>query len=92
MSFYLKDPNSEVDYGIDWAVYLGGETIAASSWSVFPQEAGGIAVEAEGYSATRSAATIAGGIPGRVYSVSNHVTLSSGRSDDRSITLRVEQR
>lgn len=92
MSFYLKDPNSEVEYGIDWAVYLGGETIVASSWSVVPQEADGIVVDAQGFSPTRSAATLAGGIAGRVYSISNHVTLASGRSDDRSITLRVEQR
>ena len=93
MSFYLKDPQSRVDYGIDWgAGYLAGQTIAGSSWSVVPQEAGGVAVDAAGFTATRTAATLSGGLAGRVYSISNHVTLSGGRSDDRSITLRVEQR
>jgi hypothetical protein len=93
MSFYLKDPHSRIDYGIDWGPgYLGDETIAGSSWSVFPQELGGIEVDEAGFTATRTAATLSGGVAGHIYSVANHVTLSDGRSDDRSITLRVEQR
>ncbi|HEV2865930.1 MAG TPA: hypothetical protein VGX37_05400 [Allosphingosinicella sp.] len=93
MSFYLKDPQSRVDYGIDWgAGYLAGQTIAGSAWSVEPQEAGGIVIDAAAFDSTRTAATLTGGVAGRVYSVSNHITLSDGRSDDRSISLRVEQR
>ena len=34
----------------------------------------------------------AGGQPGKIYKLVNHVTLDSGRSDDRSIVLRVEKR
>ena len=93
MSFYLKDPRSRVDYAIDWgAGYLAGQTIAGSAWAVQPDEVGGIAVDGAGFTASRSAVTLTGGLAGRVYSVSNHVTLSDGRSDDRSITVRVEQR
>lgn len=92
MSFYLKDPQSRVDYAIDWSGYLDGKVIAASAWSVIPDEADGIAIEETGFDFTRSAATLSGGAPGRVYSVANRVTLSDGRSDERSITLRVEQR
>ena len=92
MSFFLKDPQSRVDYAIDWGDYLGDRTIAGSAWSVVPDEPGGVAVEAAGFDATRTAATLTGGVAGHVYSVSNHVTLSDGRSDDRSIVVRVEQR
>ena len=93
MSFYLKDPQSRVDYGIDWSAgYLDGQTIAESAWSVVPDESGGIAAEEASFDLNRTAVTLSGGIVGHVYSVSNRVTLSDGRSDDRSITLRVEQR
>jgi hypothetical protein len=35
---------------------------------------------------------VSGGVAGHGYSLANHVTLSDGSSDDRSLTLRVEQR
>lgn len=93
MSFYLKDPLSRVDYAIDWAPgFLGDQTIAQSAWSVTPAEAGGIALDTASFAPTRAVATLTGGVAGHVYSVTNLVTLSDGRIDRRSITLRVEAR
>jgi len=92
MGFYLKDPQSRVDYAIDWTAYAGGAVVAASAWSVVPAEAGGVAVDEAGFDLTRTSARISGGIGGRVYSVSNLVTLSDGSRDERSICLRVEER
>ncbi len=92
MSFYLKDPQSRVDYAIDWTGYLDGQVVAQSSWNVRPAEAGGIAVDAASFSLDRTAATLTGGVVGHIYSVSNEVILSDGRADQRSITLRVEER
>ena len=92
MSFYLKDPGARVDYAIDWAPYLDGQTIAASGWTVAPAEAGGIAVDEASFTAVRAAARLSGGIAGHSYSASNRVTLSDGSSDERSIAIRVEER
>lgn len=93
MSFYLKDPGSRIDYAIDWgAFYLEGQVVAGSAWSVFPVETGGILVDATSFDLSRTAATLSGGVAGHVYSLSNRVTLSDGRVDERSITLRVEDR
>ena len=93
MSFYLKDPHSRVDYAVDWSAgYLDGQILADSQWFVAPAETGGIDIDAESFDLNRAAATLTGGIPGHVYSVTNRVTLSDGRSDERSITLRAEQR
>jgi hypothetical protein len=92
MSFYLKDPQSRVDYAIDWSGYLDGQVVAGSAWSVQPAEAGGLAVDAASFDLARTAATLAGGVVGHVYTATNRVTLSDGRSDQRSITLRVEER
>ncbi len=93
MSFYLKDPHSRVDYAVDWGVgYLDGQTIAASSWAVTPAEPDGIAVDGSSFDLLRTAATLTGGVAGHVYSVSNRVTLSDGQIDERSLTIRVEER
>jgi hypothetical protein len=92
VSFYLKDPHSRIDYSIDWIAYLDGQTVADSEWTVTPDEEGGIAVEAESFDLIRSAVRLSGGVEGRVYSVSNLVTLSDGSREHRSICLRVEER
>ena len=93
MAFYLKDPQSRIDYEFDWgAGYLHGQSIVASNWTVAPVEVDGLTIESDSFDLLRSAARIAGGVVGHVYSVANRVTLSDGTVDERSITLRVEQR
>lgn len=92
MSFYLKDPQGIVDYAIDWALYLDGKTIVASAWSVEPEEVDGVAVEEASFDTTRTAVRASGGLSGHIYSLANQVILSDGSSDERSVTLRVEQR
>ncbi len=93
MGMFLKDPAASIDYAIDWgAGYLAGQTVVTSAWSVAPDEAGGVHVGATVASPTRTGATLAGGTAGRVYRIANRVTLSDGRTDERSLVLRVEQR
>ena len=57
MSYYLKDPQSRVDYAIDWAPYLEGQAIEASLWRIDPDEAGGIVAEETSFETTRTAAS-----------------------------------
>lgn len=93
MTLLLKDPAAVLDYLIDWgAEYLDGDVLAASKWSVTPDEPGGVAVAGNDFDATTSTVKAAGGVAGSIYRLVNHVTLQSGRVDERSIVLRVEQR
>lgn len=93
MSFHLKDPDAVLDYAVDWgAEYLDGDAIAASSFTVEPVEAGGVAITASANDERLASATVGGGIAGRQYRLRNHVVMVSGREDERSIVLRVEQR
>lgn len=93
MTFFLKDPRSEVDYAIDWGGgYLDGQTILSSAWTVIPDEAGGLTVAQASFDLLRTAVRLAGGVAGHVYSVSNLVALSDGTLDERSLSLRVEER
>ena len=91
MSFYLKDPRSRVDYGIDWAGRAAGATIVASAWSVIPAEEGGVAVETFGFGGVSSEVRFSGGIAGHSYRLANLISWSDGRADTQSLTLRVEE-
>ena len=93
MTLLLKDPAAALDYAVDWGVdYLTDDTLAQSSWEVSPAETGGLSVVASSFDQKIASVTAAGGIAGHVYRLSNHVLLSSGLTDSRSIVLRVEKR
>jgi len=89
----VKDPGSRIDFEFDWAAaYPGGEAVVASDWTVLPDEIGGVAVAGAAHDLLQSTATLAGGIAGHVYRVTNRVTMSDGQIDERSMTVRVEER
>lgn len=94
MTFLLKDPQAVLDYAIDWgAEYLGDDdALADSSWSVEPAEAGGVSVVSSSFGDRVATVQAAGGTAGKLYRLANRVVTQSGRTDDRSIVLRVEQR
>jgi hypothetical protein len=94
MTLLLTDPQAVLDYSIDWgAEYLGeGDLIADSAWWVSPDEPDGVVVVGGDFDASSATVKAAGGIAGRLYTLVNQVTLESGRIDERSIVLRVEQR
>ena len=93
MTLLLKDPDAVLDYSIDWgAEYLGGDLHAASSWSVDPDEPGGVAVAGSDFDASSSIVKAGGGEPGKIYRLVNEVVTASGRTDSRSIVLRGEKR
>jgi hypothetical protein len=89
MTVLLKDPNAALDYSVDWSAYLeAGETLAGSAWQIDP--AGELAYTAASFDAASATATLSGGVIGHVYRVTNRITTSLGRIDDRSFILRVE--
>jgi hypothetical protein len=94
MSFLMKDPAAVLDYSIDWgAEYLSeGEMLAASTWSVIPDEPGGVTVAGSDFDPFTTTVEAAGGVAGHMYRLVNLITTGSGRIDERSIAIRVENR
>lgn len=93
MSYLLKDPAAVLDYAVDWgADYLSEDALLDSSWTVSPVEPEGATIIGSGFDLLVATVQVAGGLPGRVYRITNHVTTESGREDRRSIMLRVEKR
>ena len=99
MAIFLKDPAAVIDYAVDWAAaYLAGQTIISSGWTVAPDGASEAAPDsdlvlvASGLDGGRTTATLSGGQRGHVYRLTNNVTFSDGRRDERSLDVRVEDR
>lgn len=89
-----KDPDSIIDYGTDWgnAEYgswlADGETIVTSSW-VVPT---GLTSVSESNTTTETAIFLSGGTVGETYTLTNRVTTSAGRTEDRSMLIKCSEK
>jgi len=94
MGFVMtKDPDATLDYSLDWSAWLGDDKIATSQWIVEPISATRPLTVA-GSSKTDKTATVwvYGGEYGVTYKVTNRITTTGGRTDDRTIIIRVLDR
>jgi hypothetical protein len=80
-----KDPDETLDYTVDWADALGGDTIASSTWTV-PT---GITRGTDSNTATTATIWISGGSADQNYSLLNRITTAGGRTREQTCTLRV---
>ena len=93
MTLLLKDPEAALDYAVDWgAEYLGSDKLTESAWDVAPVEDNGVIVVGHDFDQLIATVKACGGVPGRIYRLTNRVVLMSGMTDSRSIMLRVEKR
>ena len=88
MSAHLKDPADVLDYEHDWTPWLGGDTIATSAWT--PPD--GITVDSDTHTDTTATVWISGGEAGKSYRITNHITTTGGRTVERSLPIRVQDR
>ena len=83
-----KDPGSVLDYEIDWSSWLAdGETIVSSEWSVEDDSA---AIDSSTHTDTAATAWVSGGTVGVRLTVTNRITTTLGRIDERSIVLKIK--
>ena len=86
---HLKDPDAVLDYPMDWSDWLAsGATIAASTWEADT----GITKVRDTKTADRTVVWLSGGEAGENYVVTNHVTDSDGREEERSLLIVVRER
>lgn len=90
----LKDPDAIIDFGFRWDRWLQtGETVATSGWVA----SSGLTVEASPPPTTIVDDTVtkvwvSGGVAGTNYLLTNTITTSDGRTDERSFRIHVVER
>jgi hypothetical protein len=88
---YLKDPEAVLDWVFDWSDWLAvGETILSRVITV----ATGLVKDSDTITGGSTTVTVwlSGGTAGVSYTVACRIVTSSGRTDERTITIRVQQR
>lgn len=85
---YIKDPNAKLDYGFDWSAWLVTDTITASTWVVSPA---GPTLSGATFSPTKTTIWVDGGTADTKYRLTNHITTTAGRIDDRSFNLKIKE-
>lgn len=83
-----KDPNATLDYGINWAEWLGADTIATVAWTV----PAGLTQTAATNTTTSATIWLSGGTVGTRYAVACRITTTAGRIDDRTIRIDCVQK
>jgi hypothetical protein len=89
----LKDkaPNELVDYGIDWSLRLGSDTISSSSWSVSGTDSS-LTVDSDDNDTTTTEVRLSSGTLGVTYSVKNTVVTAGGQTFEQTTLLRISVR
>lgn len=83
-----KDPDEVLIFGINWADYLGSDTIIGSTW-VVPV---GVTMVSNAFTDTLATIKLSGGTLGQVYRITNRITTSDGETVDKSLDIEITEK
>lgn len=84
-----KDPEAVLDFTVDWATWLGVDTISGTpTWTV-PT---GLTKDSQTNTTTTATAWLSGGSVGQDYVVECKIATAAGRTDERSFVVKVRER
>lgn len=84
LNWPAKDPDEVLDYFVDWAARLAGDTIDTVVWIV----PSGLTKNSESRDGARTTIWLAGGQPASVYQVTCRITTAGGRTMEETIVIR----
>jgi len=93
-SLGTKDPDSKLDYTIDWSRYLynlGGDIINQSEWLVTDGDVQIVTSPAPSYTDDTATVWLEGGTVGTSCTITNRITTAGGRIEDRSFVLTISE-
>lgn len=82
-----KDPDAVLDYVVNWATWLDGDTISTSAFTV----PAGITKDSESNTTTTATVWLSGGTAGTWYAILNRITTAAGRTNDQTIYVQVKE-
>ena len=87
---FTKDPDAVLDYSVDWLLWLAGAQISSSEWIL--NQGATIQKITDTFTTSRTVVWLSGGDKGVTYLVTNRIVTAGGRTDDRTISVKVEDR
>lgn len=87
----VKDPAAVLDYTFDWTLWLNDISDTITGTPVYTLTTG-ITKVTQSNTTLKTTIWISGGIAGNTYQVDCTITTAGGRTDSRSIFLKVKDR
>ena len=84
----IKDPDSVLNYSLDWSEWLDGAAIDDHEVTA----SDGITIDSSSVEGAAVLWWLSGGEAGRTYRITVEVSASDGRVDQRSVIVRVRDR
>lgn len=90
MAVFKKDPNAVLDYTFDWGPYLTplADTISTVTFIL----TGTLTKTSQANTSTTATAFVSGGTVGNTETLTCRIVTTGGRTDDRSISLKIVDR
>jgi len=94
MDYPNKDPDSVLDYGMDWSNWLpDGDIIQSSNWIMEATvNSGALTIDSDSFDDNFTVVWLSGGEDGAVYNITNRITTVQGRTQDQSVGISIRQR
>lgn len=85
---YQKDPDDTLDYSFDWGPWLGGDTLASSTFDFVDQA--GLVINTQSFDDVSSTVWLSAGTNGLVGRLVNRVSTAGGRTVERELVVAVQ--
>lgn len=89
LKHFDKDPQAVLDYTFDWTTWLNGDVIAGVPVVTVQT---GLMLNSQTNSTTRVTVWLSGGTAGTSYTVACRIMTAAGRTDERTVLVRVLDR
>ena len=86
-AIHYKDPDSILDYSIDWTLWLGADNVSSITWTV----ATGLTQTATSNTTKTGTIWLSGGTAGTDYLVTARLNTTANRRLDTSLLIKVRQ-
>jgi hypothetical protein len=94
-AFIVKDPQSTLDYSIDWQDWLeNSDNITNSTWTIstFTDDENPIEEETSAYVNGVATILLSGGTDGKIYRITNTITTANDLIDERYFRIVVKNK
>jgi hypothetical protein len=85
IAIYVHDPEAVLDYYVDWAPWLAGDTITDSDWT----STGTVTLSDPAVLGGVTQIWVSGGVAGETVDLVNHIVTAEGREDERTVRLKL---
>jgi hypothetical protein len=89
MTRFSKDPDSILDYMMDWSRWLGEDEITSATWEASDA---GITIDSQANTTSTATVWVSGGTVDETYTLTCRIVTTEGRTEDRSFDILIKEK